>query len=295
MRFADRVLRELADARPDLSASYYIGYCMDTPDLSEYIRFRMEHLCPSADFLQMNGFAFREEQEVQRLMDSVRENGVRWIDLTFYGTEAYHDRFAGRKGDFRYLLQMLDAADRAGLSVCASIPLIRENLGQMPELRRMLNETPVQRFSYFLPHSKGRGRSIGDQRITRQEFEALPDEIRASFQRTKHMTEAEWLASGEIVDPQKRNLTLVLTKENAERWNAAPAESILKELEELDDRYLEEMPAAEELAARYGDPFGQKFFKLRDLLLVWQQRFIGETGNTLYDMHDETHHFSVHF
>ena len=63
-------------------------------------------------------------------------------------------------------------------------------------VHRILSAGPARRFSYFLPHSKGRGRLLADRRITRQEFDALPEEIRNSFQHTRHMTEAEWLSSG---------------------------------------------------------------------------------------------------
>ena len=294
MTFAGRVMQEMAEARPEISASYYIGYCMDTPRLAEYIRFCREHRCPGAEFLQMNGFAFREKAELQSMMDGIRENGVELIDLTFFGTEEYHDRFAGRKGDFRFLAEMLDAAGQAGLPVNASVPLLRENLPQMAELYRFLSDRNVRKLSFFLPHSKGRGGSVADERITKAEFEQLPEEIRNSFWRTRHLTEAEWLASGGITDPEKRNLTLVLTPESLAQLGNRPAGEILGMLEEMDDRYLAEMPSARELAERYGNPGNQQLFRLRDLLLQWQQRYISETGNTIYDMHDETHHFSVH-
>ena len=44
----------------------------------------------------------------------------------------------------------------------------------------------------------------------------------------------------------------------------------------------------------YGNPENQQLFRIRDLALIWQQRYIAETGNRIYDMHDETHSFSVH-
>ena len=142
---------------------------------------------------------FREKPELAELMGSIRENGVELIDLTFYGLEEYHDRFAGRKGDFWFLLRMLDQAVKAGLQVNVSIPLIRENLSQIPELYEMLSVYPLYRCACFLPHSKGRGRTVLDQRITRQEFDALPEEIRNAFVRVKHMTEAEWLAASHLI------------------------------------------------------------------------------------------------
>ncbi len=289
-----RIIREMKDARPDLHCSYYIGYCMDTPDLPEFLRFSREYQAPAAKFLQMNGFAFREEPELAELMESIRENGVELIDLTFYGTEAYHDRFAGRKGDFRFLLRMLDQAVKAGLQVNVSIPLIRENLSQIPELYEMLSAYPLRRCACFLPHSKGRGRTISEQRITKQEFEQLPEKIRNSFSRMKHRTEAEWIASGETAEFVKRSLILVLTPDNFKKYSRMSAAEILAELETMDDRYLKEMPSVQELARMYGDPQNQQLFRIRDLALIWQQRHIAETGNRIYDMHDETHSFSVH-
>lgn len=291
---AGRIIREMKGARPDLSCGYYLGYCMDTTDLPEFLRFSREHQAPAAKFLQMNGFAFREDQELAELMENIREAGVELIDLTFYGTEEYHDRFAGRKGDFRFLLRMLEEACKAGLRVNVSIPLIRENLSQIPELYKLVTAYPLRRCACFLPHSKGRGRTIPDQRITKQEFEQLPEEIRNSFSRMKHRTEAEWIVSDEMTEPADRGLTLVLTPDNIEKYSRMSGPEILAELEAMDDRYLQEMPSVQELARMYGDPQNQQLFRIRDLALIWQQRYIAETGNRIYDMHDETHSFSVH-
>ena len=293
-QFAHRVLAELSEKKPDIRGSFYIGYCMDTPDLWDYIRFSREHHSPAAGFLQMNGFAFREEKELLTLMHGIREEGVELIDLTFYGTEEYHNRFAGRKDDFRFVVRMLAAAVHEGLPVNISIPVLRENLNQMEELRAFLDYYPVSKYSYFLPHSKGRGITLQDQRITREEFGSLPAEIRSAFSKTPHLTEAEWLEAGEWKQLGKRNLTLVLTKDNIPFFESMNAEEIVSYLEDLDHRYLSKLPEIAELAERYGNPDNHQLFRFRDLLLKWQQRFIADTGNTIYDMHDETHHFSVH-
>ena len=292
---AHRVLTELAEKRPDISGSFYIGYCMDTVDLRDYIRFSGEHWSPGASFLQMNGFGFREATELLSMMQRIREEGVRLIDLTFYGTEEYHDCFAGRKGDFRFVLQMVSAAIQSDLPVNISIPLLRSNLDQMDDLRSILSGFPVARYSYFLPHSKGRGKTLQDQRITRQEFEKLPGEIREAFWKIPHQTEAEWIAAGKWEKLEKRNLTLVLTEDNIQTLESMKAADIISQLETMDDRYLSQLPTIPELAEKYGDPDNDQLFRYRDLLLKWQQQFIADAGNTIYDMHDETHHFSVHF
>ena len=73
---AHRVLTELAEKRPDISGSFYIGYCMDTTDLWDYINFSREHHSLGASFLQMNGFGFREATELLSIMQRIREAGV---------------------------------------------------------------------------------------------------------------------------------------------------------------------------------------------------------------------------
>ena len=293
--FAHRVMGELAEKRPGLPVSFYIGYCMDTPHLPSYIRFCQKHRSPSGRFLQMNGFAFRDDQALAKLMDGIQSTGVELIDLTFYGTEDYHDRFAGRRGDFSFLLRMLSAANQARLPVNVSIPLLRDNLDQMTALRQKLSPFRVEKFTYFLPHSKGRGKGLLDQRITLQEFDRLPQFVRDDFVKVKHQTESQWLSSGEITEPSQRSLTLVLTKENLESWREKSGEDILSQLEAMDDRYLSQLPSLPGLAARYGQKDNQQLFRLRDLALKWQQQYLADTGNAIYDMHDETHHFSVHF
>ena len=54
------------------------------------------------------------------------------------------------------------------------------------------------------------------------------------------------------------------------------------------------MPSPEELAERFGNPRNEQLFRFRDLLLLWQQQYIEENGGSIYDMHDESHHFSVY-
>ncbi len=294
LSFAGRVLRELREQKKDISGAYYIGYCMDSPRLVDYIRFCKETNSPGARFLQMNGFAFRSENELHGLLESIQREGVELIDITFYGTEEYHDRFAGRKGDFAFMLEMLSVSEKIGLPVSISIPLLRENMDQMTELRRIPEIAKAGRYSYFIPHSKGRGCSIQDQRITKWEYERLPEEVRAYFQKTRHMTEAEWIKNGELTEPEKRSLTLVLTPENLSHFNGMKTVDIVSEIEALDDEYLRKMPSIRELAERFGRKDNEQLYRLRDLVLRWQQEFISEAGHDIFDMHDETHHFSVH-
>ena len=108
------------------------------------------------------------------------------------------------------------------------------------------------------------------------------------------MTEAEWLISGEIAEPQKRSLMLVLNPDNIDYFENKNAIDILTELEAMDDNFIEKIPSVSELAKQFGRPENQQLYRFRDLLFRWRQEYLKECGIGLYDMQEETHHFSIH-
>ena len=51
MAFADRVLKELKEQKPEVSGFYYIGYCMDTPKrVIRYMICMMRHTASACIF-----------------------------------------------------------------------------------------------------------------------------------------------------------------------------------------------------------------------------------------------------
>ena len=131
--------RRIASESP-VKFNYYIGFCMDTPELFDYIAFCREIDSPSGRFLQMNGFAGRTCGEIEVQMGRIRDAGVELIDLTFYGLPDYHDSFAGRAGDFKLLMRMFKAANAVQLPVHISVPITEENAGRMEGLFNILSE-----------------------------------------------------------------------------------------------------------------------------------------------------------
>lgn len=293
-RFTERFFRQLEEQRPDLGRYFYIGYCMDTPELADYIRFCRRIGSPGGTFLQMNGLGIRDEAETERFVDGMAREGIRLVDMTFYGQRDFHDRFAGRPGDFDYLLRLLAAAERAGLALEVSLPVIRENMDQLPGLLDSLARFPVKRYFAYLPHGKGRGWQLNGQRLTRTEFEALPERVRACVSpKVTYRTEADWLRLGDWPAPESRSLTLSLTPANIDELERMPADQIVRMLEGLDDEFYAAVPAPRDLAARYGDVHGERMYRQRDLLLEYRQRFYREQGEGLTNMDDERGHFSV--
>lgn len=284
---AQRAFAQLKQERPELSTLYYVGYCMDLPQIGRYLRFS------GNSFLQCNGMGMKSAQEAEAWMRGAKEAGARLVDMTFYGVGAQHDAFAGRRGDFAYLLLLIDCAKKAGLDVEASIALTRTNMAQMPELYGALEAHGVQESHVFLSHAKGRGIDLTNERLTDAEFEKLCPQAKAHFSTLPHRTEAEWIARGEFPRVTGRNVTLVLTPENIERYEHMPAREIISELEEKDEEFYGALPPPGELARLVGRPENRQIYRFRDLVLEWQKRFFAQSGRELYDMNDERHSFSV--
>lgn len=292
-RLAKRLYDEANEADLGCKVYHYIGYCMDAEYLEDYIRFSQEIGSPSARFLQLNGLKLRDETQTADLVRMICGAGIKQIDLTFYGTKAYHDRFAGREGDFDFLLRILSAAnEQASLDVHISCPIHKENMAQMEELLTCMDDYRTSGISVFLPHGKGRGRSLDHLRLTEDDLEGLSGRVRTHLRNCR--TEREWIVDGIHEAAESRVLTLSLKPDNIEALEKMSVREIIRYLEELDDRYYAHLPSTSELAARYGRKDGNRLYRrARDLHLEWQRRFLEDSGADIWDMNDETHHFSV--
>ena len=291
-RFAERLYKEAECLQPELRVYYYIGYCMDDENLFDYIRFSQKHNAPSARFLQLNGLRLRSERETEKLIAQIGKVGIETIDLTFYGTKDYHDRFAGRNGDFDFLTCILHSAVACGLNIHASCPLHKENLDQAEDLLEMLTGYCNGDISFFLPHGKGRGYALDSLRLTLEDMDLLGESVRCHLGRCQ--TEKEWIAGFCGNEPQSRVLTLVLRPDNIDLLEQMSLAEIIKYLESLDDQYYAAIPSTVELMELYGNKDGTRLYRrFRDLHLEWQRKFLSESGRRIWDMNDETHHFSV--
>lgn len=292
MQFAARFLTRLQADRPDLHGSFYMGCCNDFPQLRAYVRFLRQY-SPMIDVLQCNGFAFHPDEEIDDIMRMLRDEGMRGIDLTFYGSEQAHDAFARRQSDYAHLMQLLRSAHVHGLRVHVGVPLLKGNADSLPALFDALAPHSVEQYFTFLPHAKGRGWQLEGDRLTMEDFLALCEPAKAHFSHVPHKTEAEWLRAGGFPVMTRRHLTLALTQQSIDRLENTPPDRIISELEAMDDAYYDALPPTQELAAACGRPDNRQLFRFRDLYLVWQKRWWQTHPLTVRDMNDERGCFSV--
>ncbi|MBO4298166.1 MAG: radical SAM protein [Clostridia bacterium] len=286
-RFARRFHDWIAAERPDVEFNFSFGYSMEHPRLFEALAFLRSIGSVGGEFLQCDGMRFRSAAEIDELMGGLRSAGVRSLNFTFYGTAAYHDRFAGRAGDYEHLLHMIDGAVRHGFETSAGIPLTRESASQADDLLDALNGRHIGRVFLFVPHAEGRGVLIDPIRFSQNDYNALSDAARALLNTNRFKTEDKWFAQGRFAEPETRSLLISLTPENIDRLEQTPFAEIIAEAERLDDEYYRALPSCEALARRYGNPDSGLFYGWRDLLAHYQKRFIQENNLSLYDVTDE--------
>jgi len=289
--FAQKFYDWLRRNRPELSFLFGFGYSMEHPALLDAIRFCQSIGSATGEFLQLDGMRMRSDNELLALLRSLKQAGVQLLNLTFYGTEAYHDRFAARKGDFDLMLRTLKQANLAGLDVSVDIPLTHENVHQTEDLITQLSSFTISRISCFVPHCEGRGALLELVRFTVQDYEALGAQVKPLFNRSRFRTEGEWLQDIPA-EPERRVLTLTLTNENIDRYERLGFDKIIAELEAMDDAYYRTVPSFTQLLHTYADRSNQKLYSARDLYLRYQRRYIAEHALTLYDVNDERQNFS---
>ncbi|MBR6425879.1 MAG: hypothetical protein IKS29_07995 [Oscillospiraceae bacterium] len=284
--YARRFYAWLRENRPDLKFSFSFGYSMEHPKLFEALPFLQETDSPTGRFLQCDGMAFREGAELTDFLQALRAAGVESLNFTFYGLEAYHDRFAARPGDFAHMLKMLAEAKKLGFSVSAGIPLNKENASQAEALAALLTSKGAE-VRLIVPHGEGRGRFLEPIRFSLAEYEQLSPALREQLNRSVYRPEGEWVRERAFRQTPNRLLILSLTTENIDWFEVSPFDAVISHAEALDEAYYAAIPSLEELTGHYGNPDGQGFFQQRDLFHFYQRRFLQETGRSLYDVTDE--------
>lgn len=286
-RYAKRFYDWIREKRPDLSFTFSFGYSMEHPMLFRAIDFMRSIGSPGGEFLQFDGMRLRNREELQRLTADLAKHGIKQLNFTFYGEREYHDRFAGRRGDFDLMLDTARAASEVGLQISAGIPLTKENACAVDTLTEFLRGEGFERTALFIPHGEGRGAALDPIRFSASDYVRLGDDTKKLLNTKLYRTEREWLESGDFLPTENRALIISLTPENIADFERDGFETVLSYVERLDEAYYSTVPTFEELSKRYGNAENAAFYRRRDLYLHYQKRFLADEGIHLYDVNDE--------
>jgi len=163
-------------------------------ELLDYLAFLQRHAMPGNDYLPMNGLRILPRDALLTLFTALRDGGVRTVNLTFYGDEAYHDHFAGRRGDFRYLLTIAEVLAAVGLQRSETLFLAKPSLAELPGLLTRLDAIPGLSARALGPWDyQGRAIQLEHERPEDTDLAALPEAIRGLLNTTRFRTEADWV------------------------------------------------------------------------------------------------------
>ena len=287
VKLAERYINELKEARPDVDISFTFGYSMEHSKLKEAIQTLKRLGSPMGEFLQCDGMNMRDEDQCRDLMRMLKEEGIKSLNFTAYGLRDYHDRFAGRKGDFDLLLRMMNASYEAGIPFTTGIPITKENIQTIDELVIILKEAGNHKISLFVPHEEGRGKSLKQVRLEQQDLSALSPESLSLLNRNIYRTESEWLSEPTPVQESNRLIIISLRADNIDNYDKRKALSVVEEVEALDEEYYSAFPPFDELAKEYGDSEGNSLYRIRDLYYHYRLLFAAEHRLNIYDVTDE--------
>jgi hypothetical protein len=260
---------------------------MEHPDLKGAVRTLRRLGGPTADFLQCDGMKMRDETECAELMGMLRDEGIKRLNFTLYGLSDYHDRFAGRKGDFELILRMMRAAKASRLPFTTGIPLTSENIHEADDLVQILLDYGSEKVFLTIPHEEGRGKLLRDVRLNMQGFLKLSPETQKLLNRTLFRTEGDWLREAEPIHDTQRMVMIALRPDNMDVYESRDVMSIIREIEALDDQYYASFPSFQELAKLYGDPNGEKLYRIRDLFYHYRAQYARDHDIRVYDVTDE--------
>ena len=287
VHLAERYIREIKAQRPSVSVSFTFGYSMEHPELKNAIQTLRRLGSPMAEYLQCDGMAMRDAEQCRELMYTLKDTGIKNLNFTVYGLRDYHDRFAGRQGDYDLLLRMMSAAYGSGITFSTGIPITKENIKDTDELIHLLKDAGNDKITLFIPHEEGRGKLINPIRLQQQDLSVLSPESLRLLNRNLYRTESEWLKDPDPVQDTGRMIIISLREDNIIRYEKSNALSVLEEIETLDEEYYSAFPDFYELAEEYGDDKGDRLYRIRDLYHHYRSLYVSDHKLDIYDVTDE--------
>jgi len=264
----------------ELCVEFAGGYSCELPWLARYLEFRARHGTAFSPFVPMNGIRIRSEADTHDLLLMLKDADIMEVGLTFYGTGEMHDRWARRKGDVDYLLSVARAAANSGMQRVETIFLREATLGDLPELLGVLDEIPGLKHRSLGPWDyRGRGKLLEEERIRAPDINRLPDGIKCFVNVERYRSEGEWVSrvsAGDIPAKTQRWYLIAVWEDNVERLESADCGQLIEEMRDADDAFHRSIPPLRELAARYGDPRGDRLYALRDLEWKWTDAYLTE-------------------
>jgi hypothetical protein len=275
-----------SSGRDDFQVGIFVGPSFDY-DLETLKGVARLHARRGAKFqtLNLGGLRLRQGDELIEWLEERRAAGIASLHTSLAGCGETHDRWNGRTGDFEYQTSILRLAGERGMARSERLFLTQNTLPVFDRLLDILDGIPGDLRSRVASpfFYAGLATRYEDERLTEDDRDNLPeriDQLRPAKFGT-WLSEREWIPIMlETANrPRKLPLKLDVTEANIDRLEDASCEEIFAEREHEYQESYRDIPALDELCARYGDPASRKIYMMsRDVEGRWLAMHERETG-----------------
>lgn len=255
--------------------------------LVDSMLFRRDHGMQGWDFLNVNGLRYRTRSELVSLYGSLKEAGARLVNLSWHGYADAHDDYAGRKGEFDYLLLMAEVIAELGLQRSDTVLLRKPILTDLAKLMDVLGSIASR--GQLVPNMidyLGRGESVEEERLEMHDLDSLPDELVSRINLSLYRTEASWIETilrDDLAPKTSITYFIAIDEDNIGYLEDEACDDILHGIRKNDEARRAGEPSLADLARTYGDPVGQKLYRLRDLERKWPELFWKDHDSATYE------------
>ncbi|MDR2050200.1 MAG: 12,18-didecarboxysiroheme deacetylase [Deltaproteobacteria bacterium] len=117
----------------------------------------------------------------------LKEADLSYVGISLDGGREVHDRFRAVRGSFDLALKGIENCQAEGLKVGLRFTMNRRNVGEVPELFRLMEELEIPRICFYHLVYSGRGSALVredlDHRETRRAVDLIMDKTRSLFER----------------------------------------------------------------------------------------------------------------
>jgi 12,18-didecarboxysiroheme deacetylase len=103
--------------------------------------------------------------------------GLSYVGISLDGMEEINDRFRGVKGAFRSALKGIENCKKAGIKVGLRFTINKINVGEIPDLFKLIEENDIPRICFYHLVYAGRGSKLVEEDLSHEESRRAVDLI----------------------------------------------------------------------------------------------------------------------
>jgi len=112
-----------------------------------------------------------------QMADTLKKIGLSYVGISLDGMEEINDRFRGVKGAFRSALKGIENCKKAGIKVGLRFTINKINVGEIPDLFKLIEENDIPRICFYHLVYAGRGSKLVEEDLSHEESRRAVDLI----------------------------------------------------------------------------------------------------------------------